>query len=208
MSVCMCVWERERERVVCASLCMHLYTNTFMFQVGWTLILYRTRNCICMKNESESHSVMSDSLQLHGLYIYSLWNSQGQNIGVGSRSLLQGIFPTRDRTQVSCIVYGFFTNWATRDMYINTAYMQSVNTLCLGVERKKISYKIYYLKLQNVFLFQTTFKNQDIWNIFRGMTLCFAVKENLLGYYPAAKYHRVCEIRKSICIRQREERSV
>ena len=37
--------------------------------------------------------VMSDSLQPHGLY--SLWNSPGQNTGVGSLSLLQGIFPTQ-----------------------------------------------------------------------------------------------------------------
>ena len=36
---------------------------------------------------------MSDSLQPHGLY--SLWNSLGQNTGVGRLSLLQGIFPTR-----------------------------------------------------------------------------------------------------------------
>ena len=43
--------------------------------------------------ESESHSVMSDSLRPHGLY--SLWNSLGQNTGVGSLSLLQGIFPTQ-----------------------------------------------------------------------------------------------------------------
>ena len=42
---------------------------------------------------SESHSVMSDSLWPHGLY--SPWNSPGQNTGVGSRSLLQGIFPTQ-----------------------------------------------------------------------------------------------------------------
>ena len=42
-------------------------------------------------SESESRSVMSDSLQLHGLY--SPWNSPGQNTGVGSLSLLQGIFP-------------------------------------------------------------------------------------------------------------------
>ena len=34
---------------------------------------------------------MSDSLPHHGLY--SLWNSLGQNTGVGSLSLLQGIFP-------------------------------------------------------------------------------------------------------------------
>ena len=31
------------------------------------------------------------------------------------RSVLQGIFPTRDQTQVSFIVGGFFTNWATRE---------------------------------------------------------------------------------------------
>ena len=41
--------------------------------------------------ESESHSVVSDSLQPHGLY--SPRNSPGQNNGVGSLSLLQGIFP-------------------------------------------------------------------------------------------------------------------
>ena len=38
-------------------------------------------------------SVMSDSLQPHGLY--SPWNSPGQNTGVGSLSLLQEIFPTQ-----------------------------------------------------------------------------------------------------------------
>ena len=41
----------------------------------------------------ESHSVVSDSLRPHGLY--SPWNSLGQNAGVGSLSLLQGIFPTQ-----------------------------------------------------------------------------------------------------------------
>ena len=42
---------------------------------------------------NESRSVVSDSLWPHGLY--SLWNSPGQNAGVGSLSLLQGIFPTQ-----------------------------------------------------------------------------------------------------------------
>ena len=36
---------------------------------------------------------MSDSLRSHGLY--TPWNSPGQNTGVGSLSLLQGIFPTQ-----------------------------------------------------------------------------------------------------------------
>ena len=44
-------------------------------------------------SESESCSVMSSSLRHHGLY--SPWNSPGQNTGIGSRSLLQEIFPTQ-----------------------------------------------------------------------------------------------------------------
>ena len=44
-----------------------------------------------IESESESRSVMSDSLQPHGLY--GPWNSPGQNTGVGSLSLRQGIFP-------------------------------------------------------------------------------------------------------------------
>ena len=47
----------------------------------------------CFIGESESPSVVSDSLWPHGLY--NLWNSPGQNIGVGCLSLLQGIFPTQ-----------------------------------------------------------------------------------------------------------------
>ena len=99
---------------------------------------WKSRSCVC--------------LWPHGLY--SPWNSPGQNTGVGSCSLLQGIFPTwgsnqgllhcrrilyqlshkgspgilewvgypfssrssqpRNQTQVSCIVSGFCTSWATR----------------------------------------------------------------------------------------------
>ena len=43
--------------------------------------------------ESESHSVVSNSLRSYRLY--SPWNSPGQNTGAGSLSLLQGIFPTQ-----------------------------------------------------------------------------------------------------------------
>ena len=41
-------------------------------------------------------------------------DSLGKNTGVGCHALLQGIFPTRDRTQISHIA-GRFTNWATRE---------------------------------------------------------------------------------------------
>ena len=42
---------------------------------------------------SESRSVMSNSLR--PCRLYSPWNSPGQNTGVGSLSLFQGIFPTQ-----------------------------------------------------------------------------------------------------------------
>ena len=66
-------------------------------------------------SDSESYSLVFDSLQPHGLY--SLWDSPGQNTGVGSLSLLQGIFPTQGLTQVSHIAgrFFFFTSWATRE---------------------------------------------------------------------------------------------
>ena len=44
------------------------------------------------REESESCSVLSNPLQPYELY--SPWNSLGQNIGMGSLSLLQGIFTT------------------------------------------------------------------------------------------------------------------
>ena len=44
-------------------------------------------------SESESHSVVSNSLRPHGLH--SPWNFPGQNTLMGSLSLLQGIFPTQ-----------------------------------------------------------------------------------------------------------------
>ena len=96
--------------------------------------------------------------------IYYSWNSPGQNTGVGSLSLLQGIVPTqgsnpgllhyrqilyqlsyqgsprilewvaypfssgssrpRNRTGVSCIAGGFFTNWAIREACISQKLTQ------------------------------------------------------------------------------------
>ena len=104
-------------------------------------------SCLQCRSESESCSVVSNSLWPHELYCP--WNSPCQNSGVGSCSLLQEIFPTqgsnpglphcrqilcqlsyqrsprireweaypfssgssrpRNRTGVSCIAGGFFT---------------------------------------------------------------------------------------------------
>ena len=122
--------------------------------LGFKIIQSVTYWCYYGKSarKSKSCSVVYDSLWPHGLY--SPWNSPGQKTGVGSLSLLQGIFPSqeleprcpalpadslpaepqgsprilewvdypfsrgssrpRNRTGVSCIAGGFFTNWAMR----------------------------------------------------------------------------------------------
>ena len=59
------------------------------------------------ESESESRSVLSDSLRPHGLY--SPWNSQGQNTGVGTIPFSRGSSQPRDQTQVSRIVGRGFT---------------------------------------------------------------------------------------------------
>ena len=66
-----------------------------------------------LESESESHSVMSNSLQPYGLY--SLWNSLGQNTGVGTYPFSRGSSQPRDQTQVSRTGGGFFTRRATKE---------------------------------------------------------------------------------------------
>ena len=58
-------------------------------------------------------SVVSDSLQPHGLY--SPWNSPGQDTGVVAVLFSRGSSQWRDWTQVSHIPGRFFTSWATRE---------------------------------------------------------------------------------------------
>ena len=56
-------------------------------------IIKTTIYCCCV-----SHSVMSDSLQRHGLQPIRLlcpWDSPGKNTGAGCHALLQGIFLTQ-----------------------------------------------------------------------------------------------------------------
>ena len=86
-----CRWECKLMHLLWKTLCRFLRK----LKVGLSydpeiLFLRYTKNV----GERESHSVMSDSLQPQGLC--SLWNSPGQNTGVGSLSLLQRIFLTQE----------------------------------------------------------------------------------------------------------------
>ena len=67
-------------RIFFSELALHIRSNFAI--VGWS-----------MKEKSKSRSVVSNSLWPHRLY--SPWDSPGQNAGVHSLSLLQGIFPTQ-----------------------------------------------------------------------------------------------------------------
>ena len=64
-----------------------------------TLFFYSQIRNLVYFNPSESRSVMSNSLRPHGLY--SPWNSTGQDTGVGSLCLPQGVFPNQQLNQGS-----------------------------------------------------------------------------------------------------------
>ena len=74
---------------LCSKSCM------LGFSVIQTMNFQTSKLCLekAEESENESHSVVSNSLRPHGLY--SPWSFPGQNTGVGSLSLLQGIFPTQ-----------------------------------------------------------------------------------------------------------------
>ena len=75
--------------------CIRLSCQTHLMTVTaiWTLQILGLISIPCLTSESESRSVLSNSLRPHGLY--SPRNSPGQTTGVGGCSLLQGIFPTQ-----------------------------------------------------------------------------------------------------------------
>ena len=81
--------KRRRHVLSCLSLRKTLLD---LGETTWKFLFIWNRTYICIW-ETESCLVMSDSLQPQRLY--RTWNSPGQNIGVGSLSLLQEIFPTQ-----------------------------------------------------------------------------------------------------------------
>ena len=82
------VMDREARRAA-----VHGVAKSWTRLSDWTELICGIQS----ESESDSHSVVSDSLWPHGLY--SPWNSPGQNTGVGSLSLLQGIFPNQESNQ-------------------------------------------------------------------------------------------------------------
>ena len=76
--------------------CQHWESSYFscnIFLASWNYCLWMVKETRDNSIACESRSVVSDPLRPHGLY--SPWNFLGQNTGVGSLSLLQGIVPTQ-----------------------------------------------------------------------------------------------------------------
>ena len=82
------------------------------------------RSSCKIKISCESHTVVSNSLWPHGLY--SPWNSPCQNTGVGSLSLLQGIFPAQQSNQG--LLHCRWILYQRREEFSSVA--QSCLTLC------------------------------------------------------------------------------
>ena len=117
----------DRPRLVCAikqgSPTFRTGSSTsYQISGGIRLEIKGTVNVTCLNHHpktiphpslklNESPSVMSHSFKPHGLYSPS--NSPGQNTGVGSCSLPQGIFPIQGSNPGLPHCKRFFISWAT-----------------------------------------------------------------------------------------------
>ena len=72
-----------------------------------------TRNTTQLVMETESHSVMSNSLQSHGYTVHGIL--QARLLETVAIPFSRGSSQPRGGTQVSCIVGEFFTSWAIRE---------------------------------------------------------------------------------------------
>ena len=79
-----------------------------------------------------SRSVMSDSLQPHGLHPARLlwpWDSPGKNTGVGHHALLQGIFPTQGLNPRLLHCRHILYQHLKRSMETTLSFTQTMKTL-------------------------------------------------------------------------------
>ena len=84
---------RNREMIAIHKLRRKALNKSFPHGHQKEAILLTPWPCTSRLQNCESPSFVSNSLLPHGLN--SPWNSPGQNTGVGSHFLLQGIFPTQ-----------------------------------------------------------------------------------------------------------------
>ena len=121
-------------RILCSRIwllkCNATYFHLFVFINIWTIyfeiffICVCVCVCVCARARTcallaQSCPTLCDPMGCSLARFLCSWNSPGQNTGVGSQSLLQGIFLTQDWSWVSHIAGRFFTIWATRKLFIS-----------------------------------------------------------------------------------------
>ena len=84
--------------------------------------------------ESEKAAQSCPTLQPCGPY--SPWHSPGQDTGVGSLSLLQGIFPTQELNQALLHCRQVLYNWAIREVLDFSFFLLKEETFCLHHSHK------------------------------------------------------------------------
>ena len=89
---------------------MHVYTHTKRYMTTLNCLWYV---CVCLVTQLGPTLCNPMDCSPPGSFVHG--DSLSKNIGVGCHALLQGIFPTQDRSQVSCTADGFFTIWAARE---------------------------------------------------------------------------------------------
>ena len=94
------------------------------------------------------HSVMSNSLWPHGLKSARLlcpWNFPGRNTGVDCHFLLQGSFPTQDRTCVYCSSWvSCFARWI---LYHSATWEAPVPSTELLKPLREVKVSCYVIKV-------------------------------------------------------------
>ena len=81
------------------------------------------------ESERESHSIVSDSLRPHGYTVCRILQTRILEWVVVPFS--KGSSQPREQTQVSCMIGGFFTSWATREAldFIICVYIKNYSSL-------------------------------------------------------------------------------
>ena len=83
--------------------------NTYHLTWVSLIVLFYSRHSVKMK-VTESCPALCNPVD------YTVHEILHVRTGVGRLSLLQGIFPPRDQTQISCMAGRFFTSWATKEV--------------------------------------------------------------------------------------------
>ena len=99
---------------VCSKMIVVVCVYVVVLWIVSLFSLYLSLTSSCLLNESESCSIMSNSMRPHGLYIIH-GILQARILEWVAFPFARGSSPPRDRTQVSCIAGRFFTSWATRE---------------------------------------------------------------------------------------------